>query len=348
MKEWAERLNKWAPPEGWRRLVTVDAHTAGEPLRVILAGFPELPGESILDQRRFAKEWHEGLRRALMWEPRGHADMYGCLVVPSTSPRGDIGVLFMHNEGYSTMCGHGIIAVTTALLQTGVLPAREPESLVRIDTPAGLVEAWAKVREGLVEEVSFINVPSFVGGLDQEIEVPGCGTVKYDLAYGGAFYAYVDAEQFGLKLLPDEADKLIQLGRTIKDTVQVKNPPTHPLDPELAFVYGTIFVGPAHDEDSHSRNVCVFANGEIDRSPTGTGLAGRMAIHYERGELHQKEEIVVESILGTTFKGRVLGEAPVGDRNAITPEITGRAYVTGRNELLIDPRDPLADGFIFR
>ena len=201
MKEWAERLNKWAPPEGWRRLVTVDAHTAGESLRVILAGFPELPGESILDQRRFAKEWHEGLRRALMWEPRGHADMYGCLVVPSTSPRGGIGVPFMHHEVCSTLCGHGIIAVTTALLQTGVLPAREPESLVRIDTPAGLVEAWAKVREGLVEEVSFINVPSFVGGLDQEIEVPGCGTVKYDLAYGGAVFVSVEAGKYSLKIM---------------------------------------------------------------------------------------------------------------------------------------------------
>jgi len=348
MTDWSDRLNSWVPPDNWRRLVTVDTHTAGEPLRIILGGFPELPGATMLDRRRFAKEWHEGLRRALMWEPRGHADMYGCLVVPHTSPRGDIGVLFMHNEGYSTMCGHGIIAVTTALLQTGVLPAHEPESLVRIDTPAGFVEAWAKVKKGLVGEVSFINVRSFVSALDQEIEIPGHGTVKYDLAYGGAFYAYVDAEQFGFKLLPDEAEELIKLGRTIKDAVQIKNPPTHPLDPELAFVYGTIFVGAAHDEGTHSRNVCVFADGEVDRSPTGTGVAGRLAIHYERGEVHLKEEIVIESILGTKFRGRVLGEAPVGSRNAITPEITGQAYVTGRNELMIDPRDPLADGFIFR
>jgi proline racemase len=348
MTEWAERLNNWVPPESWRRLTTVDAHTAGEPLRIILAGFPELSGESVMEQRRFAKEWHEGLRRALMWEPRGHADMYGCLVVPPVSPRGDIGVLFMHNDGYSTMCGHGIIAVTTALLQTGVLPAHEPETLVRIDTPAGFVEAWASVRKGLVEEVSFINVRSFVSALEQEIEIPGLGTVRYDLAYGGAFYAYVDAEEFGFKLLPDEVDELIKVGRTIKDAVQTHNAPTHPLDPHLGFVYGTIFVGPAHDEGAHSRNVCVFADGEVDRSPTGTGLSGRLAIHYNRGEIHQKQEIVVESILGTTFKGRVLGEAPIGNLNGITPEVTGRAFVTGRNELMIDPRDPLADGFLIR
>ena len=348
MTEWADRLQRWAPPEGWRRIVTIDAHVAGEPLRVILGGYPRLQGDTLLLQRRFAKEWYDGLRRAVMWEPRGHADMYGALVVPSVTPRGDIGVVFTHNEGYSTMCGHGIIGVTTVLLQCGVLAAHEPETLLRIDTPAGFIEAWASVRDRLVQEVSFINVRSFVLGLDREVEVPGVGTVRYDLAFGGAFYAYVDAERFGLKLVPEEYARIVELGRAIKATVQESDPPRHPLEGELGFLYGTIFVGPAHAEGSHSRNVCVFADGELDRCPTGTGVSGRLAIHHARGEVAEREAIVVESILGTTFKCRILNKASVGMLPAITPEVTGQAFVTGRNELLIDSRDPLAEGFIFR
>ena len=348
MTESADRVRAWEPPESWERIVTLDAHTAGEPLRVILGVFPEFPGRTMLEVRRFAQEFHDDLRRALMLEPRGHADMYGCYVLPPVSPRADIGVLFTHNEGYSTMCGHGIIAVTTALLETGVLEAREPKTLVRIDTPAGFIESWATVRHGRVEEVAFINVRSFVVGLDREVDVPGIGPVRYDLAFGGAFYAYVDAEDFGFRMVPEESRRMIDWGRRIKAAVQEADPPSHPLDSDLSFLYGTIFTGPAHHPGAHSRNVCVFADGEVDRSPTGTGVSGRMAIHHARGELPVGEEFIVESILGTTFEGRLTGTGEVGHLPAVVPEITGNAYLTGRNEILIAPDDPLAEGFVIR
>lgn len=348
MLDWAHRLADWEPPRSWKRVIAVDAHTGGEPLRVILSGFPEIEGETILEMRRAAREQHDGVRRALMWEPRGHADMYGCIVVPAVTPEADIGVLFTHNEGFSTMCGHGIIGVTTVLIECGLIDAGSPLTPVGIDTPAGFVQAHGVMENGSLARVKFQNVPSFVERLDATIEVEGVGEVRYDLAYGGAFYAYVDAGDFGLRLLPDEYQRLIDLGRRIKNSVQRLAPPSHPDDPDLGFVYGTIFVGPALDSGGHSRNVCVFADGEVDRSPTGTGVCGRLAIHHARGELHDDEEILIESIIGTRFSGRVLGSASVGERRAVIPEVSGRAFVTGRNEILIDPDDPLGEGFLLR
>src|SRR5262245_47522152 len=182
-----EKSTTWRPPSDWPRIMTVDAHTEGEPLRVILGGFPELRGSTILERRRFAKEKHDTLRAALMWEPRGHADMYGCIVTPPERADSDFGVLFTHNEGFSTMCGHGIIAVTTVMLEVGCLPRQEPETTIRIDAPAGQITAFATVRDGRVSSVRFRNVPSFVVALDQQIEVPGLGCIHYDLAFGGAF-----------------------------------------------------------------------------------------------------------------------------------------------------------------
>jgi trans-L-3-hydroxyproline dehydratase len=183
----------WNPPSHWLRITTIDAHTEGEPFRVITGGFPELPGETVLARRRYAKQHFDHLRTALMWEPRGHADMYGCLVTPPVSPEADVGVLFIHNEGFSTMCGHGIIGFTTVALETGMFPMNEPETTLKIDTPAGLVTAHARVKHGRVASVYFHNVPSFVLELDAAVDVPGLGRVRYDLAFGGAFYAYVKA-----------------------------------------------------------------------------------------------------------------------------------------------------------
>jgi proline racemase len=348
MADWVDRLRQWIPPDGWRHMVTVDVHAAGEPLRVVVAGFPQVHGATLLKQRRYAMDTLDHLRRALMWEPRGHADMYGCIVVPSVSPRGDIGVLFTHNGGFSTMCGHGIIGVTTALIQTGILEAHEPKTLLRIDTPAGFVEAWATVSRGLVHEVAFINVRSFVTAVDRDVEVPGVGRVRYDTAFGGAFYAYVAAEDFGLELVPGEKDELVRLGRAIKASVQEDNPPVHPREEDLGFIYGTIFVGAAHGEEADSRNVCVFADGEIDRSPTGTGVSGRLALAHKRGEMEVGDSMTVESILGTRFSGRILGTALVDELHAVVPEITGQAFVTARSDVVIDPRDPLGKGFLLR
>jgi proline racemase len=338
----------WHPPRDWDRIVTVDAHTEGEPLRVILPGFPELEGATILERRRYTRAHYDELRTALMWEPRGHADMYGCIVTPPERRDSDFGVLFMHNEGFSTMCGHGIIAVTTVLLETGCLPKQEPTTTVRIDSPAGQITAHANVRKGRVESVRFRNVPSFVVSLDDKVEVLGFGAIRYDLAFGGAFYAYVQAGDCGLDCTPADYRRLIDMGSEIKRAVMRSRRIEHPDAEDLGFLYGTIFIGPAEAEGAHSRNVCVFAEGEVDRSPTGTGVSGRLAIHHARGELQIDEPIVIESILGTTFRGRVLETTRVGQYPAIIPEVEGTAHITGRHEFVIDPRDPLKAGFILR
>jgi trans-L-3-hydroxyproline dehydratase len=341
-------MGAWDPPEDWRRITTLDMHTAGEPFRVITGGYPELPGDTILARRRYAREHLDRLRTVLMWEPRGHADMYGCIVTPPVTPEADIGVLFMHNEGYSTMCGHGIIAIAKAVVETGLVPMAAPETVVRIDSPAGLITAFAAIDGGRVTRVRFHNVPSFVVALDETVDVPGLGAVRYDLAFGGAFYAYVRAADAGVTCTPDDFRALIEAGVAIKQAVMASRPIVHPFEADLSLLYGTIFVGPAHDVAHHSRNVCIFADGEVDRCPTGTGVSGRLAIHHTRGEVAAGEPIVVESILGTTFTGCIVDTTEFGPYPAIIPEITGTAHFTGRHEFVIDPEDPLRDGFILR
>ncbi|MGQ9478130.1 MAG: proline racemase family protein [Candidatus Bipolaricaulia bacterium] len=338
----------WEPPSSWPRVLAVEAHAAGEPLRVIFSGYPDLPGETILARRRYVKENLDHLRKALLWEPRGHADMYGCLIVPPTSLEADLGVIFMHNEGYSTMCGHGIIALTTVVLEMGLLQADEPETTVKIDTPAGLVTAQAQVREGRVKSVSFVNVPSFIVALDETVEVPGLGRVRYDLAFGGAFYAYVQAKELGLTLIPENLQELIAKGMAINQAVSEAHPVRHPFEKDLSFLYGTIFISSPQGKGAQSRNVCIFAEGQVDRSPTGTGLSGRLAIHHARGELGLGEPLVVESLIGTHFTGRVKGTIHYGPYEAIIPEIEGSAHITGRYEFFIDPKDPLRYGFLLR
>jgi len=339
---------EWNPPADWLRITTVDAHTAGEPFRVITSGFPDLRGDTILARRRYAKEHLDHLRTALMWEPRGHADMYGCIVTPPVSPGADLGILFIHNEGFSTMCGHGIIGITTVALETGMLPIAEPETTVRIDTPAGLVTAHARVNEGRVSSVYFHNVPSFVVALDEKVDVPGLGIVRYDLAFGGAFYAYVSAEDVGLTCSPEEFRPMIEKGMAIKRAVMASRAITHPFEEDLGFLYGAIFTAPALVPDAHSRNVCIFADGEVDRSPTGTGVSGRLAIRHARGEIGIDEPIVIESIIGSRFRGTVVSSTRFGPYEAIIPEVEGSAYITGRHEFFIDPSDPVRHGFILR
>ena len=325
------------------KITTIEAHTAGEPLRIITSGYPEVPGATILQRRAYAKQHLDHLRRMLMLEPRGHADMYGALLLPPASDDGDVGVLFLHNEGYSTMCGHGILAMTKVGIEQGLFEA-DPGN-VRIDTPAGRVVASAELDGERVTQVSFVNVPSFV---DREVDVavPGLGRVRGTIAYGGAFYVYVDAGPLGLQLDTEHAGELIEQGMAIKravaDACQLRHPDGHE---DLDFLYGTIFVGP--QPGVHSRNVCIFADGEVDRSPTGTGVSGRAAIHHARGELGD-EWITIESILGTSFDVRCAGTTRIGDANAILPEVRGRAFVTGRAEYWLDPDDPLRDGFLIR
>jgi proline racemase len=339
----------WQPPDHWRRISSIDAHTAGEPLRIITSGFPDLPGDTILEKRQYARQHHDDLRRTLMWEPRGHADMYGCILTPPTTPDGDVGVLFMHNEGFSTMCGHGIIGLVKVGIDTGYFPMTGPQTVIRIDTPAGRVTATAHVRDGRTERVTFHNVPSFVLAADQTVDVAGLGSVHYDLASGGAFYAYTDADVLGLALTPNNQRQIIDVGMRIKRAVMASYDIVHPDgQPDLNFLYGTIFVSMTQGGANHSRNVCVFAEGEVDRSPTGTGVSGRLAIHHMRGELAPGQVITIESILGTCFTGQVIEETRVGNIAAIIPEVGGTAHITGRHEFLIDPDDPLSGGFMLR
>ncbi|MCP4583645.1 MAG: proline racemase family protein [candidate division Zixibacteria bacterium] len=348
MKDFRNSIKRWTPPSNWLQVNTIDAHAEGEPLRIIISGYPDLPGETILARRKYAKQHLDYIRTALMWEPRGHADMYGCLITPAVTEQADIGILFMHNEGYSSMCGHGIIAIAKVVLDTGMMEIKEPETTVRIDTPAGLVTAYARIENRKVTSVYFRNVPSFVVALDETIEVPDLGKIHYDLAYGGAFYAYVQAADVGLSCAPDNQTRLIEKGMLIKRAIMKSRKIIHPFEKDLNFLYGTIFIGPPVTEDADSRNVCVFAEGEVDRSPTGTGVSGRLAIYHARGEVSIGESIAIESIIGSKFTGRVVGETEFGPYKAIIPEVEGRAYITGRHEFMIDPDDPLRNGFIIR
>lgn len=330
-------------------ITTIEAHTAGEPLRIVTGGLPDLPGETILERRHSMRAHYDHIRRALMWEPRGHYNMYGCIVTPPVTPEADLGVLFMHNEGYSTMCGHGIIALVTALLETGAISAQGQLTSVNLDTPAGLVRATAHLDEqGHVTHVSFLNVPSFLYARDITLDVPQYGAVTLDVAFGGAFYAVVSAEQVGLRVVPEQADQLAAAATAITAAVNAATPITHPFEADLGFLYGTILTDTPEDAAHHSRNVCVFADAEVDRSPTGTGVSARLALHHAKGQLAQDQEIIIESILGahSTFTGRVIETTRFGPYMAIVPEVSGTAHIVGRSEWAIDPRDAIGRGFL--
>lgn len=341
-------LAKWNPPATWLKIKTIDAHTAGEPLRIILSGLPEIKGKTILEKRNFLEDNYDYLRTSLMFEPRGHADMYGAIITEPERNDSDFGVLFLHNEGYSTMCGHGIIALTKVVLETGMIEKNEPVTAIKIDTPAGLVTSYGQIENGSVKSVYFHNVPSFVLAMDERISVPGIGDIKYDIAFGGAFYAFVNADELKMELNENNYRGLIEKGMAIKKAVSENYKIRHPFEEDLSFLYGTIFIGKPASEGSDSRNVCIFAEGEVDRSPTGTGVSARMALHYERGELKINEPMVIESIIDTKFTGSIHKVITYGPVEAVIPEVEGNALITGKHEFFIDPEDPLKKGFILR
>ena len=329
-------------PESWLRISTIEMHTGGEPLRVITGGLPFMPGETALQKRAWFREHCDHIRRALMWEPRGHADMYGALVFPSQGA--DFGCFFLHNEGYSTMCGHAVLALTKLAVEAKWIEGNR----LTIEVPAGIVGAQARVVDGKVLQSSFDNVPSFVLLRDRHVDVPELGRVRFDVAYGGAFYALVDAADVGMKLVKDEYPRIIDLGRRIKQAVAAQFPVEHPFEPELGFLYGTIFTGPAEDPAHHSRNVCVFADGEVDRSATGSGVSARAALHHARKELEVGAEITIESLVGSTMTVRVARATTFGPYEAVIPTVGGSAAFIGRGELFIDPDDAIGQGFLLR
>ncbi|HEU4834005.1 MAG TPA: proline racemase family protein [Pyrinomonadaceae bacterium] len=335
-------LINWRPPEHWTRITTIDMHTGGEPLRVIFDGLPPVEGETVLEKRRYFRDHYDHLRTGLMWEPRGHADMYGAVITPSADA--DFDVFFLHNEGYSTMCGHAIIALTKLVIETQLVDKHE----ITFNVPAGKIFARASVVEGKVTESSFRNVPSLLYLRDQQVDVDGISSVEFDVAYGGAFYAFVNAESVGLELTPEHFDDIIDYGRRIKRAVMNQFPIKHPFEEDLSFLYGTIFTAPALDPAHHSRNACIFAEGELDRSATGSGVSARAALHFAKGELSLNERVTIESILGSTMSVEVVEVTKFGPYDAIIPEVSGTASITGRNEFYFDPEDPFRKGFIFR
>lgn len=341
----------FTPPAHWLQIKTIDMHTGGEPLRVILDGFPDLKGNSVLEYRRYCRDNYDHLRTALMFEPRGHADMYGCLLVPPNDPEGDFGILFLHNEGYSTMCGHAIIAISTLAMEMNWIEVQEGENILKIDAPCGRITSFTDVVNGKVQGVRFHCVPSFVAGLDLEIDVEGLGKVVYDLAYGGAFYAYVDLAKndLPLDLTTHSYRSLISAGMDIKRAVMADDQEIkHPFEADLSFLYGTIFIGDPLHEGIDSRNVCIFAEGEVDRCPTGSGVSGRMAIHHARKEIAPGETMKIESITDSVFIGSVVREEAFGPFTAVIPQVEGTAHITGTQTFVIDPDDPMKDGFILR
>ncbi len=339
------------PPSGWLAIKTFDMHTGGEPLRVIIDGFPPPKGRTVLERRRYCKEHYDHLRKLLMHEPRGHADMYGCLLVPPNDEQADFGILFLHNEGYSTMCGHAIIAISTLAVTMQWIPVAAGDTLLKIDAPCGRINSYVTVKNGKVASVRFHGVPSFVVGLDRRVSVDRFGTVTYDLAYGGAFYAYVDLakNRFDFDLDATSYPSLIAMGKAIKQAVICEDfQIVHPFEEDLGFLYGTIFIGESDTPNVDSRNICVFAEGEVDRCPTGSGVSGRMAIHRKRNQIELGEVMTFEGITGSVFKGSIVSEAAYGPYNAVIPEVEGTAYITGIHTFFLDPNDPLQNGFIFR
>jgi trans-L-3-hydroxyproline dehydratase len=331
----------------WRRVRTLDAHTAGEPLRVVVDGLGGIPGADMLAKRRFAQRELEPLRRALMWEPRGHADMYGAIPTEPVTSDGDLGVLFLHNAGWSTMCGHGVIALATVAAECGWRAPRERD-VWRLDTPAGRVRAAVERRGARAACVRFENVPSFALALDLEVDVAGCGRLRVDVAFGGAFYAFAEAARLGVRLDGRDTAGVVAAGRAVSAAVRARLAVAHPAGPsDLDFLYGTILTGPDPD-GAFGRHACVFADGELDRSPTGTGVSARAALLFARGELDVGPELELSSVLGTRMGVRILRATSVGARAAVVPQLRGSAHLTGSHEFVIDPDDPLRAGFLLR
>jgi len=339
-------FSSWRPPSDWTRITTIDMHTGGEPLRVFTSGLPPIEGRTVLEKRRFFREHYDYIRTGIMWEPRGHADMYGAVITPSLDA--DVDVFFVHNEGYSTMCGHAIIALTKLVIETGLVSKEGDNPQLTINVPAGQIRARAKMENGKVKEASFLNVPSFVYLRNEQVEVGEIGQVRFDVAYGGAFYAFVEAGPLSLSLTSDHYHQVIDYGRRIKRAVMNQFTIKHPFEDDLSFLYGTIFIGPALDAKHHSRNVCVFADGEVDRSPTGSGVSARAALHQAKGELSLNQKLTIESIIGSTMTVQAVEITQFGPYEAVVPEVSGTASFTGRHEFYFDPNDPFRRGFLLR
>ncbi|MDL9979983.1 proline racemase family protein [Microbacterium sp. ASV49] len=329
-----------------RVLQAVDSHTEGMPTRVVTGGVGRIPGATMNDRRLYAMEHLDDLRGFLMNEPRGHASMSGALLQPPARDDADWGVVFIEASGFLPMCGHGTIGVATVLVETGMVEVTEPVTEIRLDVPAGLVIARVTVEDGKAKSVTIENVPSFVERLDERIDVPGYGEISYSVAFGGNFYALVDLDAVGLPFDRARQDDIVQAGLAIMDAINTQRPPRHPEIDGANHVHHVEFIAPGSDA-VRSRHAMAIHPGWFDRSPCGTGTSARMAELYARGELALETPFVNESFIGTEFTGRLLRETTVGDIAAVVPTITGRAWITGLGQYMLDEDDPFPAGFVF-
>ncbi|MFJ2823872.1 proline racemase family protein [Streptomyces toxytricini] len=324
----------------------VDSHTEGMPTRVVTGGVGVIPGATMAEKRLHFIEHMDHVRTLLMYEPRGHSAMSGAILQPPTRPDADFGVLYIEVSGLLPMCGHGTIGVATVLVETGMVPAVEPVTTVRLDTPAGLVSVDVRVEDGAATAVTLTNVPAYCAGLDLKADVPGHGTVTYDLAYGGNFYAFVELDALGLPFDRARKDDLIAAGLAIMDAINGSaDRPVHPEDPAIAGVKHVYLAAPGSDA-RRSRHAMAIHPGWFDRSPCGTGTSARMAQLHARGLLDLGADFVNESFIGTEFTGRLVDRTTVGGYDAVVPTVTGRAWITGTAQYFLDPSDPFPGGFL--
>lgn len=324
----------------------IDTHTEGEPTRIVLSGLPSIRGTTMADKWAYARENMDHLRRALMHEPRGHRDMFGAILTSPCMPEADFGLMFMDSGGFLTMCGHGTIGTVMMLLEMGMVEAKEPETVVIFDTPAGLVKAHAVVEHGKACRAWIENVPAFLLKADVPVEVEGLGEITVDIAFGGNFFALISSDQIGVSLEPRRVKDLVDIGLRVRDAVNQQVPVEHPIEKHINKVELTEITGPPVHPEAHARNIMIFGEGSVDRSPCGTGTCARMAEMYAKGQLKLGEPFVHESIIGSLFHGELLREEKVGPLTAVVPRIGGTAYITGIQHFVIDPADPMKYGFL--
>ena len=329
-----------------RSFSTVDTHTGGEPTRTVIGGMPSIPGKTMAEKMLYMEKHLDWIRTCLMYEPRGHNVMSGVILTEPCSSEADFGVIFIETGGYLPMCGHDTIGVSTALIETGMVSIQEPETTIVLDTPAGLTEVVVQVEDNSAKWVSFRGVPSFLFARDAEVQVPGYDNIILDIGYGGNTYAIVKAELFGLEIRPDQAAKIIETGRIVRDAVNTQFSFEHP---QFSFVNKCThveFYGPPSNEAADAKNAVLFGDVGIDRSPCGTGTSAKLAALYARGELGLDQEFVHESIIGSLFKAKIIETTEVGEYQAVIPKITGSAHLMSMNTIFIDPDDPHKHGFL--
>jgi len=328
-----------------KNIHVIDSHTMGEPTRIIVGGTPRVKGKTMAEKKEYLIKELDYIRTAAMHEPRGHNDMFGSIITAPSNEEADFGIVFMDGGGYLNMCGHGSIGAATVAVETGMVEMKEPITKVTLDTPAGLIAADVHVEDGAVKNVSIVNVPSFVYKKDLSVEIDGIGEITLDISFGGSFFAIINAKELGLKVHKDYVSEIKKIGNQLLEELNEKIDVKHP---ELEHI-NTIDLIEIYDEPNETcenyKNVVVFGQGQFDRSPCGTGTSAKMATLHAKGLLEMNENFVYESILGTKFIGEIVGKTNVGDYEAIIPKITGAAYITGFNQLVIDSKDPVKFGF---